>query len=318
MLSEGEGTLMQTQVERMVKADAALTEGRLSVAVVTSEPGFAGPPAHRHLRNDEAFYILEGEFAFSVDDEVVSAGPGAFLFVPVGAVHAFVNRGRSRGRMLEIFSPADFEGYFEELASLRSAGDLTRERISALQERYGMEVVGPATGTEGLAMPGTHSMAWFGLADRKPAVLQVGEGRVISTRAERTVKADSRMTEGRFSLHVVSCEAGYQGPPLHIHQRTDEAFFVLEGSLRFRVGEETVSVGPGGFVFVPAGTAHSFANDSDAASRHIELFAPGDFEAYFFERAALQAQAKLGANEREALLEKYGMVVVGPPLGAGG
>lgn len=118
----------------------------MSVAVVTSEPGFAGPPAHRHLRNDEAFYILEGEFAFSVDGEVVSVGPGAFIFVPAGSAHAFMNRGRSRGRMLEIFSPADFEGYFEELASLRSAGDITRERIAALQEKYGMEVVGPPLG----------------------------------------------------------------------------------------------------------------------------------------------------------------------------
>jgi mannose-6-phosphate isomerase-like protein (cupin superfamily) len=154
-------------------------------------------------------------------------------------------------------------------------------------------------------------------AERKPVVLHANEGAVVNTRAQRVVKAGTQMTEGRFSLHVVSCEAGYQGPPLHIHQRNDEAFFVVEGDLRFRVGEETVSVGPGGFVFVPAGTAHSFANDSDAASRHIELFAPGDFESYFFERAALQAEARLG-SAREALLEKYGMVVVGPPPGAGG
>ncbi|MEX1255490.1 MAG: cupin domain-containing protein [Dehalococcoidia bacterium] len=163
-------------------------------------------------------------------------------------------------------------------------------------------------------MPETHSPVWFEPPDRKPVVLQAGEGPAINARARRIVKASDELTKGRFALHVVSCEAGYQGPPLHIHQRNDEAFFVLEGNLRFRVGEETVTVGPGGFVFVPAGTAHSFANDSEEASRHIELFAPGDFEGYFFERAALQAEGKLGP-ERDALLEKYGMVVVGPSIG---
>ena len=146
VLHEGEGKLLQTQVERVVKADGALTEGRLSLTVVTRGPGYAGPPAHRHLRNDEAFFVLEGAFTFRVGDETVDVGPGGFVFVPMGAVHTFVNRGTTPGRMLQIFSPADFEGYFEELAELPASQAPDGERIWVLQDKYGMVVVGPPLG----------------------------------------------------------------------------------------------------------------------------------------------------------------------------
>ncbi len=142
VLHEGEGKLLQTQVERVVKADGALTEGRLSLTVVTRGPGFAGPPAHRHLRNDEAFFVLEGDFTFRVGDETVNVGPGGFVFVSMGAVHTFVNQGTTPGRMLQIFSPADFEGYFEELGAMRVDGSWSWEKAEALQAKYGMEVVG--------------------------------------------------------------------------------------------------------------------------------------------------------------------------------
>ena len=146
VLHQGEGDFLQTQVERVVKADGALTENHFSFTVVTGRAGFGGPPAHRHHRNDEAFFVLEGKFTFLVGDETVDVGPGAFVYVPAGTVHAFTGHGRPDGRLLEIFAPADFEGYFEELAALRADGTWSREKVEALQEKYGMEVVGPPLG----------------------------------------------------------------------------------------------------------------------------------------------------------------------------
>jgi len=59
-------------------------------------------------------------------------------------------------------------------------------------------------------------------------------------------------------------DAGQSGwewiAPLHVHYADDEAWYVLEGSLRFRLGEETVRAGPGAAVFAPKGTAHSYGN----------------------------------------------------------
>jgi len=146
VLHSGEGKLLETQVERIVKADGASTAGRLSLTVVSRKPGFAGPPAHRHFRNDEAFFVLEGQFTFLVCDETVDVGPGAFVFAPAGTAHAFVNRGDGTSRLLEIFAPADFEGYFEELAAMIADGTWSREKVVALQDKYGMEVVGPPLG----------------------------------------------------------------------------------------------------------------------------------------------------------------------------
>lgn len=143
-LTPNAGRVLQTQVERVVKASGRETAGRLSLAVVPSRAGF-GPPLHRHLRNDEAFFVLDGEYEFLIGDAMHIAGSGAFLYVPMGVPHAF--RGLVEGgRLLEMFVPADFEGYFEELARLRADRAWTPEAVSALQATYGMEVLGPPLG----------------------------------------------------------------------------------------------------------------------------------------------------------------------------
>ncbi len=144
-----EGNLLVTQVERLAKVDSGVTEGRLSISLVTLPLGFAGPPAHRHLKNDEVFFVLEGAFTFRIEDERLDVGSGALVYVPAGTVHTFMGRGGSSGRMLEMFTPADFEGYFTELAELRLTDRLDRVAIGALQAKYGMEVVGPPLGDRG-------------------------------------------------------------------------------------------------------------------------------------------------------------------------
>lgn len=69
---------------------------------------------------------------------------------------------------------------------------------------------------------------------------------------------------------------GEQGPGLHVHREHTDAFSVLEGELTFVVGPgaERVTVGPGGFVAVPPGVVHTFANDSDADASWLNFHAP--------------------------------------------
>ena len=146
VLHDDEGRTEVAQVKRVIKADGRLTDGRLSLAVVTGGLDFAGPARHRHLRNDEAFIVLEGELRFLIGDEEVDVGPGAFLYAPAGVTHAFTNRGGTTTKMIVMFCPADFEGYFQELAALRAEGTRSPEKVAALQRKYGMEVVGPPLG----------------------------------------------------------------------------------------------------------------------------------------------------------------------------
>jgi mannose-6-phosphate isomerase-like protein (cupin superfamily) len=77
--------------------------------------------------------------------------------------------------------------------------------------------------------------------------------------------------------------AGERGPGLHVHREHTDAFFILEGELTFGIGpdDEQVSVPAGGFVAVPAGVQHSFANESGAEVRWLNLHAPdAGFAAY--------------------------------------
>jgi quercetin dioxygenase-like cupin family protein len=73
------------------------------------------------------------------------------------------------------------------------------------------------------------------------------------------------------------------GPPPHIHSREDETFFLLEGEIRFTLGEETVTAGPGDFVNVPRGTVHCFTNAAGETARMILTFTPAGMERFFEE-----------------------------------
>jgi quercetin dioxygenase-like cupin family protein len=77
-------------------------------------PPGGGPPPHIHRREDETFYLVEGEIKFRLGDETVMAGPGDFVNVPRGTVHRFENTGTETARMILTFTPAGMEHFFEE------------------------------------------------------------------------------------------------------------------------------------------------------------------------------------------------------------
>ena len=139
ILQAGEGQATRTHVDRVLKADARLTDGRISIAQVTHEADFSTRP-HRHTRHDEMFYVLTGDYRFAVDAAETPVGPGGFVFVPAGAAHSFACR--DGGAMLVMFSPGDGEDYFAELAQLHEKNAYSGENIAALQAKYGMEVLG--------------------------------------------------------------------------------------------------------------------------------------------------------------------------------
>ena len=86
-----------------------------SVFENVTRAGYAGPPPHRHLRQDEAFYVLEGRFRFLVDGRPIDASAGAFVNVPKGALHIFSTEGTGIGRLLVVVAPpGDFERFVEE------------------------------------------------------------------------------------------------------------------------------------------------------------------------------------------------------------
>ena len=120
------------------------TEGRYSLFEVRDVPN-SGPPMHRHTREDEAFYILEGEYEiYSPDGLIMRARPGTYVHVTRGTAQAYKCVGPSEGRMLVIASPGGLERFFEELGALSASGQSGDfGAVAAVADRHGIEVVGP-------------------------------------------------------------------------------------------------------------------------------------------------------------------------------
>lgn len=114
-----------------------------------------------------------------------------------------------------------------------------------------------------------------------------GEGRVVSVGASTvrvlSVGAD---TGGASSVEEIGVPAGFGGPMAHIHRRTSHSWYVLEGELLLTVDGDPHAVPVGGFVHVPAGVPHTFANPSGTPARMLELTTPGGFDEYLDDLAA--------------------------------
>jgi mannose-6-phosphate isomerase-like protein (cupin superfamily) len=93
-------------------------------------------PVHRHTREDEYSYVLEGRMGALLGDEVLVAEPGDLVFKPRGQWHTFWNAGDEPARILEIISPAGFERFFEELVDLGGVTGADPQTLAALCARY--------------------------------------------------------------------------------------------------------------------------------------------------------------------------------------
>ncbi len=112
-------------------------------------PPGGGPPPHIHRREDETFYLLEGQIEFRLGEETITAGPGDFVSIPRGTVHAFHNAGAERARLVLTFTPAGIERFFEE--TLERAPNVAEDAPDNVDEvaaryveasgRYGLEFV---------------------------------------------------------------------------------------------------------------------------------------------------------------------------------
>src|SRR5919107_4379031 len=155
-LGPGEGeALWGDGVMATIKANGEQTDGRSSLLEILAPEGY-GSGLHVHHREDEGFWILEGELTFYVGDQITKAQPGSFLFGPKDVPHAFtVDSGPAR--LLFILSPAGFEDLIREMGE--PARELTippqpeeppdeaeMERMMAIAAKYGGEILGPPPG----------------------------------------------------------------------------------------------------------------------------------------------------------------------------
>jgi quercetin dioxygenase-like cupin family protein len=99
------------------KINGQQTSGAFSVVELVYPPGNFTPP-HRHEKTDEVGYILEGELGFMVAEEDFRVSAGSFVVRPKGVPHAIWNVTDRPAKLLDLYTPAGFEAWFQELARL--------------------------------------------------------------------------------------------------------------------------------------------------------------------------------------------------------
>lgn len=128
-----------------IKATAADTGGLMTILEMTEPPGIE-VPLHVHYREDEAFWILEGDVTMTVGDTTVECHAGDYAFGPRGVPHRYTV-GENGCRMLFILTPGGFEGLVREMGEPARARTLPppvepdMERVAAVAQAYGCELL---------------------------------------------------------------------------------------------------------------------------------------------------------------------------------
>ncbi len=130
----------------LIKLYGADTAGRFTV-VETAVPPLVGPPLHRHDREDEYLYVLEGEFLFELDGRRIRTSAGDGVFLPKGLPHTFLNVGQSTGRILSVAEPAGLDAFFIEAAAACPGARPDMAALAPVFEKFAIAIVGPPLST---------------------------------------------------------------------------------------------------------------------------------------------------------------------------
>lgn len=146
----------------------------------------------------------------------------------------------------------------------------------------------------------------------EPVLRRPGEGETVDNPlgADVVFKARGEHTDGTLIAFETVVAPG-DGPPLHTHANEGESMYVLDGEMRFKLGDEIRAAPAGSFVFVPRGTPHTWQNVGDGPARMLIHFTPSGMERFFDAFAALRTP---GPAAFETAGAEVGLDVVGAPL----
>ena len=142
-------------------------------------------------------------------------------------------------------------------------------------------------------------------------VVPSGEGHTLMVAGVRcTIKASGEDTGGAYALIEMFLPPS-GGPPPHLHEREEESFYILEGTLLFQVGDESLTAGAGAYVKTPRGVRHALKNAGTTPARVLVLVIPAGIEK-FFEEIGQPVDETPSAQTLEKVREiapKYGITI---------
>ncbi len=125
-----------------ILVDSNMTGGKCVVFECVSQPG-GGPPLHRHERDDEYFYVVEGKMKFVVDGKTILANAGENAFAPRGSTHAFCNVGDTPSRMIITCTPGGLENCFREVHARSASASPTMDMLVEAFGKFDLTFHGP-------------------------------------------------------------------------------------------------------------------------------------------------------------------------------
>jgi mannose-6-phosphate isomerase-like protein (cupin superfamily) len=127
----------------LIKVGPDDCEGRYALFHLVAPP-MSGPPLHVHSREDECFYVLDGEIVFEVDGACHTVTAGGCVAVMRGMVHRYQNFTDRNASLLIVTTPGDFAGFFVEISAMTPPGGMpTMEQLVSLDAKYGLTTLGP-------------------------------------------------------------------------------------------------------------------------------------------------------------------------------
>jgi quercetin dioxygenase-like cupin family protein len=129
--------------ETLVKVSPGDADGQLAAFHLVAPP-MSGPPRHVHTREDEWFYVLEGELVFEIDGERHTVAAGGSVWLRRGVVHCYQNFTASTARLLIVTTPGGFCDFFVEMSAAAPPGGMPAPEVfAALDAKYGITTLGP-------------------------------------------------------------------------------------------------------------------------------------------------------------------------------
>jgi quercetin dioxygenase-like cupin family protein len=246
---------------------------------VDEPPAGVGPPKHVHSREEEGFYVLEGEANFRAGHIEAVLTKGAFIALPKGIPHAWTNTTLGRNAKLITFTAAGGnEGFFLQLGAPGEGpagprATLPVDEINRRTTRFGVTYME----TTENALDGALAIG----AGRSPTVVKPEEGdRLYAAGAVYNVKVSGPATDNAYTLIEVHLATGAVMPG-HRHSAFEEGLYVLAGSVHAEVDGERYLAGPGDFLVMPWGLRHEVRSESGSQARLLQLSVPGGIESYY-------------------------------------
>ncbi|HEX9989518.1 MAG TPA: cupin domain-containing protein [Chloroflexia bacterium] len=153
----------------------------------------------------------------------------------------------------------------------------------------------------------------------KSVVLLPGAGKAFSIPGCTALcKVGGEDTGGAWAAVECTLASDAPGLPLHVNTLEDQAFYILEGTLTFRLGERTTHASAESLIFVPRGSVHTCRNLGDEPVRFLWVLSPAGLERSFADLSKLLNEGPAWPHSIARLIPlygKYGLEVKGPPIG---